>query len=581
MTGSVDIEIVVGPEVGPAPSEGLCVELVFPEAVWVFEMAAGKDMGDYLAPSGSFVQRCIRSRDPDVPHVFVDFRPDRDSDRTEIVVWNGECMADVPSNYWRDLPAYTALIKDGERLLDSIEIPHHGWACRWRWQSAPRPLVRTAEQVFAEGWLPRMTQRAARIEGYSGIIVPPVPPAVQPYRPFRGPDTDNTNYKCLIQLAVDGGGERREIGLVTEWQADWLLRGSPSSLDAMLQQAEMWGGDWSLYVPDKGTGAAINYKQDQAHYDAYTYNRVYGRYYRITKGEQQNGWDFHEAEAHFPALGYVPYALTEDAYFLESMQFACQWAIGWDIYDREQVYGKMGVFPIASYIGEIRTYGWGIRNLAMAYKCSPDSPPRWLQPKQYFADASHDYSMIANNLWTTSDKPLHRIFRQLSNDNYWQAFMQAYAIMGMSLADLVGMPTGDAPTWKQQLEFYFGWFAEMLDGVSGWDRQAPQPHDIYANEMNAETSWAAAWNMVKTKYPYNAQWPDAPSPQNRQGGSMGNCSQIVAACACAMSRGIAAAPAAKAWMDEFIDFNYAKYPSAEYPGALYIPFYAKCGFDGT
>jgi hypothetical protein len=58
---------------------------------------------------------------------------------------------------------------------------------------------------------------------------------------------------------------------------------------------------------------------------------------------------------------------------------------------------------------------------------------------------------------------------------------------------------------------------------------------------------------------------------------MGNCSQIYAACACAKSRGIAAAAGAKNWMDAFINFNYPNNADA----SMGIAFYMKCGFDGT
>jgi hypothetical protein len=75
----------------------------------------------------------------------------------------------------------------------------------------------------------------------------------------------------------------------------------------------------------------------------------------------------------------------------------------------------------------------------------------------------------------------------------------------------------------------------------------------------------------------SASFPTAASPGNQQGGSMGNCSQVYAACACALSRGGTGAAAAKAWMDTFIDYNY---PNGA-DNSMGIGFYAKCGFDGT
>jgi hypothetical protein len=52
---------------------------------------------------------------------------------------------------------------------------------------------------------------------------------------------------------------------------------------------------------------------------------------------------------------------------------------------------------------------------------------------------------------------------------------------------------------------------------------------------------------------------------------------MVAACAMAKSRGIPAAANAKAYLDQFIDYNYPNHADA----AMYVAFGARYGFDGT
>jgi len=433
--------------------------------------------------------------------------------------------------------------------------------------------------VFSGGWLPHMSMGAARVsDGYSGVIVPPVPPAVGSYSTFMALDDVPGNRKLGLCCDVDRGGERPEIGLVTEWQADWLVRGTPSSLDAMMQQAEMCAGDWGWFIPDAVTGAPVNYKADDAHYRMHTYQNGYDGYF--IKYGNRNGWDIHEADSHIPSVFYLPYALTEDPYYIEAQQFMVQYGTGWTIYQREVV------FPvverprlICSYTGEQRTLGWGIRNLAAAYKMTPATAPSWLLPRSYYAEVSGDYSALLDHFYNTSTKPRHAVFRTISDDPYFQAFEQSYAIMGMGLADLVGMPTGAAPVWKTHLDFYFGFLDGITSAISGWNRQCPQPHDLLVANLDAlpAPSWGTAWAMWQPFLQANASFPKAPSPGNQQGGSMGNCSQIVAACAVARSRGVPAATAAKAWMDAFIDYNFPNQSDA----SMGIAFYAKCGFDGT
>jgi len=223
-----------------------------------------------------------------------------------------------------------------------------------------------------------------------------------------------------------------------------------------------------------------------------------------------------------------------------------QYGTGWSIYQRETVFPQVGSRVVCSYTGEQRTLGWGIRNLACAFAMSPATPPRWLLPQSYYAGVSADYSAVLNDFYNTSSLPRHAIFRTISDDPYFQAFEQAYAIMGIGLADLVGMPTGAEPTWPQHLNFYFGFFDGLTNGTSGWNRQCPQPHDVLATDLDAlaSPSWAGAWTKWKPIFQCGTFY-NAPSPTNQQGGSMGNCSQIVAACAVAKSRGVPVAVNAK------------------------------------
>ena len=561
-------------------------ELEFPggkpvNTLCVFDIAKGKYLGTYQAPSGKFIQHCIRVRHPSLPHFFVDFRPDEKTDRMEVVFWNGECMGDVPDGHTSDLPSYRVVLKNNGNIVHAESVRQHVWGCRWRYQSAARPEIRTTEQLFSDGFLPHMSKKAARIEGYSGVIVPKSPTPVANYTTFMAPDDPAANSKLGLTCDIDRGGERPEIGLVTEWQADYLLNRTAASKHAMYQQAEMCGSDWHWYIPDQITGALVNYKQDPSHYKAYTYYQHYGspgQYYQIGNSPAWNGWNAHEAESHIPSVFYVPYALTEDPYYVEGQQAIVQWGTGWDIYGRENSYGfgKIGgPRTCCSYGGEIRTLGWGIRNLAMAYKMSPENAPDWLLSKRYYAALSQDYAIVIDALWTRNTAHLHSIFRQLSNDNYFQTFEQAYAIMGMALADLVGMPAN--PSWHSALDFYFGMLDGTLSGKTGWDHQVPCPHDILSKDFEPFTTWKQAYEHFKPVFTATASFPNAPSPGNRQGGSMGNTSQAYAACACANSRGIRSAKVCMDWLNIFIDYNYPN--NADRSGG--IAFYMKCGFDGT
>jgi len=584
----------------------------------VFDMATGVDMGSYTSSAGNFTQSCIRVRNPAIANFFVDFRPDVSGDRVEVVFWNGEAdpvNLTVASGHVRDLPSYNVVIASGGITLYSATIPTHHWATRWRYKSADRPVIRTAAQIYND-FFPSMSPEAARLT-YSGVIQPSLAKSgarvvTETYTPFMPPDAIEpaNTYKLGLLLFIETGGERAELGAMTEWAADYLLNGTETSLNAIRQHGEMTSSEWPFFLPDLNSGAPINFKQDLVRYTTYIDSADYGPYYRAAYTNPSNGWDFHEEDSHFQMHPYIAFALTEDAYFLEGVQYlqaygmgnrACMYAregdaastsgqYGWGnlIRVKDGSGGINGAFTNCSYYGETRTVGNGVRNLAMAYKTAPANPPSWLLPQSYYASVSSDYSAVINTLWTTNSANLHAVFRQLGRDNYFQAFEQAYGLMGMAIADLVGMPTASNPSWLDQLTFYFGMIDGITNGTSGWNNQTPQPHDIQNNinpevpasgalDFSLHNSWGSLYAAASTFVKNGASFPNAASPGNQQGGSMGNCSMIVAACAMAKSRGVAAATNAKAWMDTFIDHNYPNNADA----SMGIAFEMKCGFDGT
>ena len=623
----------------------------------VYDISNGTDIGDYVAPTAGFTQRCIRVRHVSLANFWVDFRPDTTGGRVEVVVWNGECDPvglTVASGYTRNLPAYTLVIKDSGTTIHTANVARHYWGQRWRYQSAARTVIRTAAQVFSDGFLPHMSSAAARISGYSGIIVPPVPAAQSNYTTFMAPDgvvattttsasasagatslsltnssgtfTDTgralnitqsngsvlhihvisgggnpitidrslefsvssgatvqlVNTKLGVQLDMDTGGERQEIGLVTEWQGDWLVRGSSSSLTTMMAHAEMWSSDIPVFMLwDVETGSALNYKSDDTRFLAHCYNTAYEGYW-VPRGPS-NGFVWNQGNEHPYNMVYLPWVLTEDPYFIEAKQAWMSYYIGWNILSRQTNTYPVGTRRVNTSLGEIRTLGWGVRDTACAWKMSPTSPPSWLQPKSLFATISDDFSYISD-YWCRSGPGtgysgnVHQIFRLYSNDPYYQAFEQAYALMSMGLAAFLGAPVTTGPSWLTLLDFFFGMFDGLCNGTSGWNHQSPQPHNIqwtdsgsgdYIN-INSLTTWTQFYTAFAAipGYVINS---DA-SPANQQGGSIQNANQMVAACAIAQTLGITAAPTCKTWLDTYIDYNWPTYTNA---------FFTKCGFDGT
>lgn len=649
--------------IGQGPM-GLTAEITFAGGVptdqkVVFAMALGTDLGNYVAPTAGFTQRCIRCRSDLVPNFFVDFRPDTTGSRVEVVFWNGECMGTVPSGYSRNLAAYNAVVKNnGAPLADflgttSRRIQFHNWGCRWRFQSATRPVIRTAAQVFSEGWLPHMSQTAARIKGYSGVIAPPVP-AVPTKASGDGTNGDGspmtigrngplwlpymkqdpvTNRLLGILCRGDTGGARDELGLITEWQGDWLLRGTATSLNLMFQHAEFFSSQANaIFLPDQVAAGPVNQKADAAHYKATMLQ--YGSYYFIDNGSSQGstaqtgkGEFVSKGNEHSPQAWYLPYVLTEDPYFIEGQQYHETFATSVAIYHKERTFGRLaadptgqsgvnGAFTLFPHpaVTEERALGWGLKNVASCYKMSPITAPAWLLPKSYWAAVSSDYSAVITAYRNARPAdPYYTVFHSITcgdvrSDDTPQSFYKAYVTYSMGFADLVGCPTPAAsgkpapPTWAEQLDYVFDWFRNTANPTArnGWNPQEPLVHDLgqpaFMSNSGGPPShcgptpaggpipgnncvstyaqlWAAAKPVLDAIAGQPPPYPDNPSP-GYQGPNPGNLTPCYAAAAVAKSRGVTAASGIMKWMGSMIDFSF---PQAGFTQA----FTCRDGFDGT
>jgi hypothetical protein len=297
----------------------LTAELTFPggspvAGTLIYDIANGTDMGSYVSPTAGFTQRCIRVRHASLANFFIDFRPDVSGGRIEVLPWNGETLGTVTSKYFRNLPAYTLVVKlNGVAQSEayrgtSSSIPYHYWATRWRWQSALRPIIRTASQVFSGGFLPNMSLTAARYTGYTGVIVPAAPQIPDPTN-ANGKNGDGTAMTAAtaygyagyiyqfpmipddssvrlwgISCNGDNGGAGDHEGLVTKVQADWLLNNRASSLNTMMQTAEFFSCQANaIFIPDQVVGGPINQKSDVTHYMV-SANAAYGSFYKTANG---------------------------------------------------------------------------------------------------------------------------------------------------------------------------------------------------------------------------------------------------------------------------------------------------------
>lgn len=438
-----------------------------------FSESTGTDLGRYVDPRGRFIQRCIRAVSPAMPSLTVQFRPDEDGSREEVVFELGRLFDGVAPF---SMNPYRTVIARGGNVLADVALPAHYYRSRWRWQSAPRPVTVKTSDLIAAGLLPQYN------EALTGGFTPAS--SVRTYSPMGLAGL--TGYMPTT-------GERPDIGPVTEWQADYICTGR--NLSTLLAQAEA-SGTIPWHHRDENTGAPL---------DTYAYPKA-------SMYDDQNPSPFLPRDwllndtlnpdaAHEPALAYLPFLLTGDPYFLEELHFA----VNFNILSQPWSARTFNIYFA------VRAHAWSLRSVAQAARVTPDILPAWFLPKSYFV----------RHLSDNRDWMLAKYVRNRAEP--WATFRT----IEQGFGDNDESPTAPSGTyiapWMEDFEaFILGWVVQMgfedwrpvfewkipntigrTNGTSGWVRAWPTAYRqlLRPSRTGAWLSdWTATWALTQQRY---------------------------------------------------------------------------------
>ncbi len=459
-----------------------------------FREENGQNLGDFVSGIGGFTQRCIRSEIPNLP-LTAYFRPDRSSDRVEVVFELGRIFSASPAN----LGAYTVTIFRGEQVLARVDVPAHYWFSRWRWQSTARPVVADVAKLIEQNLVPSYERSSAPKPIGVSLNLMPLPNgdyldvdilgqfslgnyanaaklvvSAEQYVALNSnvgsAATVSTSSNIYAAMGLAGvtpympnTGERSDIGLVTEPQAKFICTNDAASLDLLRAQAEAAGTmPWHMR-DDTQTGPFDFRKYPNA---TWYYNSTAGSPHVKTVSTPVT-----LDSAHQPALAYVPYLLTGDPYHLEDLQFQANW--------------NWGALPAAyrPSVPQARAFAWSLRTLAQAVRVTPAATPPWLLPQSYWAAqlaATRDYFQAD---FVESVRPERALFRATANIETsrgegnapegtwvdpWQDEFVA-TVMGW----MVSMGFTD---WRTAFDWIIGGTVARTSAGSGWVRAHSTPY---------------------------------------------------------------------------------------------------------
>jgi hypothetical protein len=450
----------------PAPT--LTAVITYNGHTYCFDESGGTNLGNYTDPQGRFKMTNTMTTNAGLPNFTVFFRRNTDGTCEHTVFEYGNPRATVqPTN----LGAYTATISKAGVVLHAENVPNHFWFARWRWPQSPYPVTVTPAALIASGLLPHYDPSV--LGRYSRDCT------AFAYTPMT-----------LAGLCGNMGqtGERGDIGLVTEWQADYICYGT--NLPTVLAQAEA-GGTFPWITRDPTTRAPFD---PQANPSATTYavNKSLPATIPTTTCALPNGAAVYCDEAHEPELNYLPFLLTGDPYYLEGMQFQ----------------GTMNVLisPAAgrynSSLG-VRAVAWGLRTAGRLATITPATVPSWLLPQSVWAsDLAHRVAWLMQSVNDTTGIPAlaFQIVHQTQTAicDFWQGdFILAACLDLLRVGQTSVQPIVD---WGIRQ------IIARTNGTSGWARARPSPYNVDLQvPAGAPTppTWAGLWSLNIANQPGN------------------------------------------------------------------------------
>lgn len=459
----------VPPEPGPEPpaTDTMQAVVTLNGTSYIFAEADAVAMGDYMDPDGRFIMSCKRATHPDLPDYRVDFRTIDDGWCCVVFDYGNGLTAEAPTN----LSAHTVSITDDAGTLHTAELPAHYWSARWRWQSGPWPLMRSVEELLERNWLPRLDPAVNK-----GTARPlPVPV----YAPMG---------LAGLTASMPGTGGRADIGFVTDWQGEYLCTRSPEMLAGVLAQGEA-GATIPWNFRDPATGCLLDlfntYRWKSCYWTGSAENYVY----------PESGSGIQPDSAHQPSCAWLPYALTGDPYFLETLQAQCNFAF------LEAPRSWEWVWQMPGY-GQVRAMAWNLRTISEALIGTPEEAPGWLLPRtviqQMMTQCVLGTNCIMNEGGTNRKGGLYTIDVGLTGydeagpagwypgncySRIWQTsfFCQAAAF---------------GATLHPELRPVAGYIAKNIiartDGKV-WDAAFPAPYALLLRPSTADNMWFADW----------------------------------------------------------------------------------------
>lgn len=272
----------------------------------------------------------------------------------------------------------------------------------------------------------------------------------------------------LVPGDFTGTGGRPDIGIAPEWYVAAVLSQDKRAYKLMLAQADC-AGTWGTHRRDESTGPASGLPIDIIHFPRSTIlgagsdskNTATGGYEKFPA--RSNGVaGLSPDTSHQPSFAYLPYLLTGDFYYLEELQFWCNY---------NHYNANPGGLYRAAQLGllkpeQVRGQAWSMRTLGQTSAITPDAhpaKPRFnyiLQNNLSYYNTQYTDNPDANQLHIIVNGPA-LVYNEIgATSNGIANFMEDFFMQSIGVVAELGYPDAQRfGRWKAK------WQVERMIGV--------------------------------------------------------------------------------------------------------------------
>ncbi|WP_423821982.1 hypothetical protein V5738_16855 [Salinisphaera sp. SPP-AMP-43] len=344
---------------------------------------------------------------------------------------------------------YNATINVGESHFEAQDLTHYNHA-RWHkvlwWGSDPSLYVQPDMQyVQATKAIPKYADVKPEQAYLDGLA------ASYPLM------TNGAQTKYMGDVGAQDG-----IGPLPRWTSTYAVSGDPRAFDHMLANDNAVGS-YGFHFRDAKTGSPIKitdypYITVVARRDQSWSPQTREQLYTDCSTDCDSPYSFELA--HHPSIGFLPYLVTGDYYYLEELQFAASYIeLSANPGYRDYANGRL-----RRAAQQVRQQAWSLRTLAQAAYATPDADPMHSYFTGLLANIAADYD--SHYLQNQDEHPLHIL------DDYTN-----YTVQGEAW-------TGVAP-WQED---FFAWATSYATDL-GFSEFEPFAQWLLEFQVGRMTNW--------------------------------------------------------------------------------------------